>query len=227
MKPPLRNLSEYEWLQNLPTLAYDTLYNTGQSVFDISELHLLKGNVGFTLFDSIGGPLDLSPLQPGERRLIKITFEAIDSTPVIDSIVYGNTCWERSVALIGSGGAADFLVTDQNWPNELLTEPPICYPKTVTIYNFSPDTLTIDKVFWKDAFHFKAVSTFPVVIPPTPATAQFTIEYCPDPGSLTQEDATQGSWTSPQVLRGLTEVPHFDSLTGSAVAPSETFGGSH
>ncbi len=221
MKPPLQNLGT--WLSGPANIRFDTLYNTGQAVFDISELHLLKGNVGFSLFDSIGGPLDLSPLQPGERRLIKITFEAIETIPEFDSIIYGNSCWERSVALIGSGGQANFFVTSQSWPNAVLTQPPTCYPKTVTIFNFSTDTLTIDKAFWKDAFHFHAVSTFPITIPPAPASAQFTIEYCPDSNSLMTPDGTEGSWTSPDVLEGLTEVPHFDSLTGSAVAPSETF----
>ncbi len=219
IKPPLQSLGT--WVSGPPKVAYDTLYNKGQDAFDITELHLLKGNVGFSLFDSIGGPLNMSPVQPGQRRLIQIQFKAIDSAIVTDSIIFGDSCFTQSAALIGSGGAVDFYVSSQSWPDELLTVLPTCYPKTVTIYNFSPDTLTIDKAFWKDILHFQAVSTFPVVIPPVPASKKFTINYCPDLNSIGGEDATQGSWTSPQVLEGTIESPQFDSLTGSVVTATE------
>jgi hypothetical protein len=221
IKPPLQNLGT--WESGPPKIAYDTLYNMGADAFDITELQLLNDNLGFSLFDSIGGSVDRSPVPPGQRRLIQIQFQAKDSSLVIDSILYGDSCFVQAVVVIGSGGAADFFVTSQSWPDELLTSPPTCYPKNVTIYNFSTDTLTIDKAFWKDILHFQAVSTFPVVIPPTPASKQFTIDYCPDNNSLITHDATQGSWTSPQVLEGKNESPRFDSLTGFAVAESETF----
>lgn len=222
MRPSWQNLGT--WIAPNPArIAFDTLNNPGTTVFDITELHLLKGNVGFSLFDSIGGPLDLSPLQPGQRRLIQIQFKAVDSALVIDSIIYGNDCGVKSVAVIGAGGAADFFVTSQSWPDELVTSSQQCYPKTVTIFNFSTDTLTIDQAFWKDIIHFRAVTTFPVIIPPSPASVPFIIDYCPDFSSLTQPNSTQGSWTSPQVRVGTIEVPHFDSLTGFAIAPSETF----
>ncbi len=222
MKPPLQNLGVWQ-TGTSPNIAYDTLYNLGVLPLKLDELHLLYGNVGFSIFDSIGGALDLSPIPPGQYRLIQIQFEALVPTKAVDSIIYGNACNPQSVAVIGSGGAADFVVTNQTWPNEPLG---YCYPKTVSIENLSKGQITIDSAWWSDTKHFQAVSTFPVTIPASPAKVNFTINYCPDSGSLTMHNSTGGSWFSPQVLKtdgSGQQDPRFDSLTGWAVAPSAVF----
>ncbi len=222
VQPPLQNLGVC--IAPKPAnVAYDTIYNTGVTPFNITELQLTNSKIGFSIFDSTGGPLDLSPIPPGNRRLIQIKFQGKDSSLVLDTIVCGTSCLEQFATLIGGGGAADFFVTNQTWSDELLTSPPTCYPKTVTIYNFSTDSITIDNAFWKDDLHFQAISTFPVRIPPAPASIPFTIEYCPDSGSISMHDATQGSWTSPQVLDGGQERKRFDNLDGEAVETATTF----
>ncbi len=222
--PPLQNLGV--WHSGVPpNVAYDTLFNLGEVPLTLTELHLLYGNVGFSIYDSIGGPPDLSPLQPGQHRLIRIQFEAVILTRAVDSIIFGTTCDVQSVAVLGSGGAADFIVTDQTWPNEPLGN---CYPKVVDIENLSDGALTIDTAWWSDTVHFKPLSTFPVTIPASPAKVGFTIEYCPDSGSLTSRNHVGGNWYSPQVLRSDgsgSQQPRFDSLIGWAVAPSQTFAG--
>ncbi len=141
----------------------------------------------------------------------------------IDSIIIGGVCHLDTVsAVIGSGGAADFTVISQTWPNALLTEPPTRYPSNVQIENLSNDTINIDFAWWSDTIHFKAVTTFPTAVPPSPPSVLFTIAYCPDSNSLSTHNSTQGNWFSPQVLEagGKTESPRFDSLVGWAIAPS-------
>ncbi len=208
------------WINGAPNIAYDTIYNKGTLPFDITELQLLKGDVGFTLHDSIGGPLDLSPLAPNERRVIQIEFAAVEPTYVVDSIIFDGQCNSMSVAVIGSGGANDFLVTSQTWVNEPYDGTPASYTKTVEIENLSTKPITIDKGTWPDA-HFMAVTAFPLIVPAAPGRVAFQINYTPDANSLTPfSDRTQGTWTSPNVLAtDGTESPRFDSLIGNAVTP--------
>jgi hypothetical protein len=226
MEPPVQNLGV--WGTGVaPNVAYDTIYNLGAVPLTLNELHLLYGNVGFSIYDSVGRPLDLSPLQPGQRRIIQIQFEALVSTRAVDSIIYGNTCDYQSVAVIGGGGTPDFIVTDQTWPHELLTKPRTCYPKTVTIENLTKSAITIDSGWWPDTVHFHAdpVNHFPFTVPAAPGNATFIIDYCPDSSSLFSPNRTAGNWISPQVLKmdGKTQDPRIDSLIGWAIAPSQTF----
>jgi hypothetical protein len=102
MEPALQNLGA-QVIGGSPNVAYDTLYNDGQAPFTVEQLHLKDGTVGFTLFDSIGGALDLSPIPSGGSRLLQIQFTSKQITPVVDSIIFGNECASMSAALIGSG----------------------------------------------------------------------------------------------------------------------------
>jgi hypothetical protein len=220
MEPPIQNLGVWS-VGTPPTVAYDTLYNLGQDTITLTELQLKYGNVGFSIYDSAGGAVDLSPLLPGHRRLIQIQFVPQKSTAAIDSIIYGNNCELQAVAVIGSGGAADFTVTSQTWPNEPLGN---CYPKTVYIENLSKGSITIDSEWWSDTQHFRADPSngFPLTIPPSPGKTAFIIDYCPDSNSVLRPDRTQGAWFSPQVLKpdgSGTQDPRFDSLIGWATAP--------
>ncbi len=222
IKPPINNLGVS--IAGAVKIGYDTIFNSGQVPFSITDLYLKYGNKGFSIYDSIGGPLDKSPIPPGQWRVIQVQFVAQQATPVTDSIIVGDTCLLLSAAVIGSGGADDFAVTSQTWPGVAYNSAnPACYQKTVMIENLSKDTITVDSAWWSDQVHFKAVSTFPDTILPSPASVPFTIEYCPDAGSLTKHDSTNGSWFSPKVVEGGQESPRFDNLVGWAVAPSETF----
>ncbi len=222
IRPALNNLG----VQTNGTVhkGWDTIFNTGFAPFTIKDLYLKYGNRGFTLYDSIGGPVDKSPIPPGGHRLIEIQFVANLPTPVVDSIIVGDTCFLMTAAVIGSGGANDFMVTNQTWAGVPYNPSnPTCYQKTVRIENLSESTITVDSAWWPDQVHFKAVSTFPDTISTSPASVPFTIEYCPDAGSLTTHDSTNGQWYSPQVLVGGVESPSFDNLVGWAAAPSEVF----
>ncbi len=192
----------------------------GQDTLFIDELQLFKGNVGFLIYDSVGGPVDKSPLLPGQRRMIQIQFAAVKATPVVDSIMFGNSCELKSAALI-AGLANDFSVSNQTWPNELLPAPLGGYPKPVTISNLSSVSIVIDSGWWADSVHFKPVSAFPIDIPASPGTATFTIAYFPDSNSVTTFNRTQGSWFSPQVLESGVELAQNDSLIGWAAPLSD------
>ncbi len=222
IKPPLQNLGV--WNNGAPpNYAYDTIFNDGVLPLTIGTIKLKYGNVGFTLIDSIGGGVDLSPIPPGKFRLIPISFKALVPTKVVDSILVDPTgCFPLSAAVIGSGGAADFIVTDQVWPNELLTQPTTCYTSTVKVENLSSGVLKVDSAYLPDP-HFSFVpGQFPIVIPPSPAFTKVNIIYCPDSGSLTAHNRMQGQWFSKQVAGG-EGSPRFDSLTGWAIGPSSSF----
>jgi hypothetical protein len=224
IEPSVRNLGVW-FAANPPNIAYDTLINTGTTTFDIDTMYLKYGNIGFSIHDSVGGRVDLTPLAPGARRLIQIQFVDPTNQRQVDSIIFGNSCGMLSVAVVGSGGAADFAVTSQTWSNVLLTNPPTCYLDSVQIENLSPKAITIDSATWPDKVHFKAVSTFPVIVPPSPASKSFLFDYCPDSAALTNPDRTQATWYSHQVLQAdnKTPDPRFDSLVGNPISPSETF----
>ncbi len=215
LEPPLRNLGTWT-LNNPPATAYDTIYNLGSTPYNFDELQLLHGNVGFTIFDSIGGPLDLSPIPAGARRLIQIQFEAVNTASAMDSIIFGTECELNAVAVIGNGGAAVFTVSNQTWPNEPLPAPADGYPETVTISNLSSHPITIDSAWWADTVHFKPVTSFPLSIADSPTVLYFTIAYFPDSNSALLHNSAQGSWFSPQVFETGNNIPVYDTLIGWA-----------
>ena len=202
-----------------PNIAYDTIFTLGQDTFYFSEFHLTNDSAGFSLHDSIGGPLDLSPLAPKHRRRIQIQFLPLKTGYAVDSIVFGDVCDSTTVAIIGNSELPNFFVTSQTWPNKPLTVPVTCYPDSVIIENFSSFPITIDSMWWADTVHFKAVSMFPVTLPRN-GTMPFMIDYCPlDSGSLTAVNRIQGVWFSPELIESGIETPRFDSLIGWALGP--------
>ncbi len=224
IKPVVNDLGVWHVGSTSPNIGYDTIFNIGNDTMDISELQLLKDTAGFSIFDSTGGPLDKSPLAPGTSRVIQIQFTALQYKTVFDSIIFGSGCERTAVELTG-GGSADFSVSDQTWDGVQFPTPIGGFQRTVTIYNLSPNVITVDSAWWADSVHFKPVSTFPISIFPMPRTATFTIAYFPDSNSLLVHDRTQGVWFSPQVYESGAEVPRFDSLVGWAAAPSSVSDG--
>jgi len=215
---PTRNNLGVWYNSNPPITSYDTIYNLGETPFKLDILQLLKGDVGFSIYDSVGGSLDLSPINPGGRRVITVKFQAVQTRSVVDSLLFGSACNVKGGALLGSGGAADFVVSSQTWSNEPLGN---CYAKTVTIENLSSGPITIDSAWWPDQVHFKAVSTTVFSIPPM-GSVPITIEYCPDSNSWLKHDSTQGNWFSNSVrtIDGQRDSARYDELVGWAAAPS-------
>ncbi len=216
-----------------PVIAYDTIVNTGTLSFKLTELHLLYGNRGFSLHDSIGGPLDLSPIKPHNYRTIEILFTSVQPTIAIDSIIYGNACEAEEVAIAGSGGANDFLVSDVSWPQEPLPPPAGGYIEPVSIWSFSSDTIKIDSIWWGDKSHFRfaidssktppvPMNSFPLVLPPFPAKIPCYIAFYPDSLPVI---ATEAHWSSPSVLNGNVRRWKTDSLIGLSGIPKEIFTG--
>lgn len=218
--PPLQNLGAS--ISGTIKYAYDTIINTGQTPFKFDQLGMLYGNVGFSL-DSGMTP---NVLAVGEKRILKIAFQAIKTTTVTDSIIFGDECQQMSVAVVGSGGSADFLVSDQRWVNEPVPAPAGGYVKTVTVENLSTISITIDSAWWADKAHFVPVDAFPLVVPASNAQtgkvgqAPFRIAYFPDKNSITTPNRTQGNWQS---LLDSKETVRNDSLVGNGVSPSEVF----
>jgi Secretion system C-terminal sorting domain len=138
----------------------------------------------------------------------------------VDSI--SNGCPVQDSAVIGSGGAKDFVVTSQTWPSEPFPPPSSGYKKTVAIKNICDTAITIDSAWWPDQVHFRLVTSLPITIPAYPDSALFTIAYFPGLASKIFHDVTFSSWTSPEVLEadGKTPSPRSDSLIGWAAAPS-------
>ena len=225
VEPPVQNFGKAV----SPTInyAYDTIINEGQVPYNFDKLTLLYGNLGFAI-DSGTSP---SQLAVGEHRIIKLSFQAVKTTTVVDSILFGDECGIQSVALIGTGGQGDFLVTDQHWINESVPPGPSGYIQSVKIENLSDIPLTIDSEGWADNVHFKPVDKLPVTVPPSnPKTGKlgevpFRIAYFPDNNSLTAPDRTKGFWRS-STLDSAQDPQHgirTDSLIGNGVAPTEYF----
>ncbi len=199
-----------------PNIAYDTLINEGQTTLSTSSLSLSNGNAGFSLYDSIGGPLDLSPLGPGQRRVIQIKFMATNPAAFSDEIIWTSGCMNAVASLTGSGQASGFTVSNQTWGFEPIPASDTGYREFVTITNLTNSPITIDSVWWADTTHFKPVTALPLSVPVQPDSATFTIAYLPDSNSY--NDFTQGIWFSPQVLESGVESPRYDTLVGHAVA---------
>ncbi len=196
--------------------AYDTLVNTGSVPYPFTKLALADGNLGFTL-DSGMTP---STLQPGERRVLKISFQPTSSGSTVDGLLFGDSCSTEIAALVGNAGTADFSVSDARWLNESIPAPPAGYIMAVSIHNLSAWPITIDTGWWPDR-HFLADDRFPLAVPPT-SSVPFHIAYFPDDSSAMIPNRTLGTWTSPQVLAsdGKTESIRTDSLIGNAAVAS-------
>ncbi len=232
LTPNVQNLGA-QFNSSIPNHAFDTVVNTGTVPISLSDIHLLNGNRGFSLYDSIGGPIDRSSLAPGKRRIIQVQFISKVSSTVFDTIVVGNGCVSRLAALVGAGGRNDFLVTSQTWPVEPPFPPDSGYIEEVQILNLSSTSIMIDSVGWNDRIHFipaehgngSPYNTLPITLPPAPSTTPFYIAYYSDAFSQKTVYKTEGIWTSPQVVNSGVKVPHFDSLTTDAIPVEGTFSG--
>jgi hypothetical protein len=224
IQPALQNFGS-TLSSDSPIVLYDTLVNTGTLPIKLSNLSLLHGNVGFTI-DSTGGS---DTVIAGEHRPIKISFLPVKTTLAVDSIIYFDECFRYSSALVGSGGADDFYISDANWGN-------VQYPKYksgswvamgATIHNLSrQDTLDVDTAGWTDRVHFPLLPNqhFPVRVSPI-GTAGDTasVWFYFEPANVGHDTAI-ASWASPQIRNSDSSlVIRYDRLTGYGAAPALTF----
>ena len=144
----------------------------------------------------------------------------------------------QAVAVIGSGGSDDFIVTSQDWVNEPVPCPAgrLCKDGQVSRIFRAARYLTIDSAWWADQVHFKpataatAIARYSVLIPvhSSALAGERGVLHRLFPGCQFDYE----SWI---VLRDIGTViacsrltdgvlsPRFDSLVGNGVAPSETF----
>jgi hypothetical protein len=211
--PPIQNLGIWD-SGTPPNIAYDTIFNIGQTTLDLSVIHLRYGNVGFSLSDSIGGPVDRSPLAAGERRLIQIQFQSNVPSCSVDTIIAGNSCDTTSAAVIGSAGAKDFAVTGTQ-----TTFGPMLFrsnsrqnTKTFTIQNITDSILvinTIQVIPANSAFSIRT-TVGPQVLPSFMPPGQIWEETVDFNDSL----STAPVQTATVEITSNTCVPTFDTLTG-------------
>ncbi|HEY3876706.1 MAG TPA: hypothetical protein VGM92_14620, partial [Candidatus Kapabacteria bacterium] len=88
--PAIDNVGTY--VQPAPeNIAYDTIYNNGSTPFAIDSITLTNNSTGFSLSDSIGGPIDTSAIPAHSRRIVRIQFGGT-AIPSIDTLVVKNAC---------------------------------------------------------------------------------------------------------------------------------------
>ncbi len=155
--PPVQNFGT--GISGQTNYAYDTIVNTGNTNFALSIVRLLNGKRGFT----IDGSNDLSPLKPGERRLIKLDFSPIQPQTLTDTIQFGDACVQEQAILIGNGGAPDFTPTGVDFGCILVGDS--TNNTKVTVTNPSPISLMIDSIWVDDPAHFRYLGTLPISLP--------------------------------------------------------------
>lgn len=132
--------------------AYDTIVNTGIVPDTIASLRLAKGNQGFTI-DSAS----LSPLQPGEHRLIRICFKPTQKGNAFDTIIVGDQCDQSISVLLGNGGGPDFYVLGHDFGTVDIGTTTVPGSAMVRVATSAP--ITIDSMYVEDNVHFVPVPT--------------------------------------------------------------------
>ena len=175
---PLENFFGTGNIKGTPIYVYDTLTNKGRVPFIFSNLHLVLGKTvsGMNIDSAV-----LTPLAVGEKRVIKISFVPINGLTSYDTVVFGDSCVKSKVMVYGSGGGADFRLTNYDFgiiPIKDATNSagfdtssrlvPVGYAST-HIYDLAKtQTVSIDSV-WTDDPHFTVdpSTKFPFTLDPT------------------------------------------------------------
>lgn len=199
------------------TILYDSIVNLGQTDFKFDQLKLLRGNVGFHI-DSA----DLSPLKPGEKRFIKISFLPLSSSVVTDTILFGDACVQQKVLVLGSGGEPDFYVTDYDWGkrpvgNTVLAPSPIALGG-VLVVNPTKQPLSIDTIRI-DSAQFVVTEPLPLAVPASgsvPVHITFTANY-------TGKQVISNGHFHGMVQDGAKLGWRGDTVKGEGIAPAQVF----
>ena len=137
---------------------YDTITNQGQVSVSLATLNLSNGSRGFVI-DSI----DRSTLQPGERRLVKLTFTPIHLYTVFDTLLLNESCFSQWSILVGNGGTTDFSISNADFGCLHVGDSLI--DSTARLINLSFITIKIDSIWVDDPQHFTYVGTLPLRLP--------------------------------------------------------------
>jgi hypothetical protein len=207
--PPVRNFGT--GISGQTTFAYDTIVNTGKTNFSLSILKLRNGNRGF----SIDPSNDLSPLTPGERRVLKLDFSPVQPQTEKDTIVFGDACVTEYAVLIGNGGAPDFTPTGVDFGCILLGDS--VNNTKVTVVNPSPVPVTIDSIWVDDPVHFTYLGTVPIVLPAKTQTV-VNLKFGFRPTAINPRYVT-----GVHFLDKKDGLQRTDSLYGCGIAPSAIF----
>ena len=190
--------------------GYDTIVNVGTTPFLISTLKLTSLTSGFTI-DS--GANIGQPLQPGEKRIIRIAFWPVSGKTVTDTIVFGDSCTLQKVLVIGSGGTG-FRVDDWDFGPVLLGT---SSTHRVLIHNNSINPIHITAITVDSSeFTFDpSVLVSPGLVVPERDTAGVTFTFTP---KYLIRDTTAGHFTSAELAE-----EHDDQLIGRGIQPENTF----
>ena len=109
--PPATDFGIGKLITGPAVIMYDTIINKGTVPFSFNDLHLVIGGAsGFTLVNP-----DLSPLAVGEKRIVEISFIPQVPTTSYDTLVFGDPCLKQQVIVYGTGGGADFRITNYDY----------------------------------------------------------------------------------------------------------------
>ena len=195
-----------------------TITNEGQTDFNITTLKLQLGNKGFQLEDP-----DLSPLKPGEKREIRVSFLALVPETVGDTILFGDECLINKAVVIGNGGAPDYSVFGVDICPVIVGgrvssdagRPIVSTDKGVYIKNGTAGTVTLTKISLSNNVDFEYDPTDPMnpVLPRTLALGEeleIRVTYKP----------TNVAPASTDVIFEATGLPNkIAQVTGCAIEP--------
>jgi len=106
--PPLQDFGVGN-LKGPAIYAWDTIVNTGKVPYNFTDLRLAIGK-DFNLDSAV-----TTPLAVGETRIIKISFLPSNPMASYDTILFGDACIQQQVLVYGTGGGADFRITNYNF----------------------------------------------------------------------------------------------------------------
>lgn len=200
------------------TIVYDTITNTGSVDFTFDQLKLLRGDIGFHI-DSA----DVSPLKPGEKRLIKISFLPNSPAVVGDTILFGDACLDQKVIVLGSGGQPDFYVTDYDWKKrpigQTVLAPSAAAPGGVLIVNPTKSPLQVDSIYIDSAQFQLVAGQLPIQVPPN-GNASVKINFT---ANYTGKQVVSVGHFHGSVKDGAELGWRIDTVKGEGVAPGQVF----
>ena len=100
--PPLQDFG-FALTSGISVIRYDTITNLGSGTYTINDLRLLHGDstTGFSIDSAV-----LTPLAPGEKRLIKISYHPTLPGTTFDTIIFGDGFLDQRAVVTGSAATA-------------------------------------------------------------------------------------------------------------------------
>jgi hypothetical protein len=127
---------------------YISITNTGTVPYTWNVLKLASGNVGFAI-DSIGSN---SAIPPGGARKVLVCFTPPTLATQSDTLILSDGCSTVKTTLIGTGGQADFSVTDEDFGCRIVGL--TTKRSDAIITNVSKSSITIDSIWINPSINF-------------------------------------------------------------------------